>query len=44
MNLIAALAHIFNEAEILQLQGFVEQIHLSDRLMDYILDLGCRNT
>ncbi|WP_180105576.1 MULTISPECIES: MoxR family ATPase [unclassified Acinetobacter] len=39
-DLIAALAHIFNEAEILQLQGFVEQIHLSDRLMDYILDLA----
>lgn len=39
-ELIATLKHVFTEAEVLELQGLVGQIHLSEKILDYILDLA----
>ena len=39
-ELIATLKHVFTEAEILELQSLVGQIHLSENILDYILDLA----
>ena len=39
-ELIATLKHVFTEAEILELQNLVGQIHLSENMLDYILDLA----
>lgn len=38
--LISTLAHIFNENEILEIQKLVTQIHLADRISEYLLDLA----
>lgn len=38
-DLIAILEHVFLEAEILALQNYVNEIHVSEHLLDYILDL-----
>lgn len=39
-DLIAILEHVFLEAEILALQNYVNEIHVSEHLLDYILDLA----
>ena len=39
-ELIATLKHVFTEAEVLELQSLVGQIHLSEKILDYILDLA----
>lgn len=39
-DLIAILEHVFLEAEILALQSYVNEIHVSEHLLDYILDLA----
>ena len=39
-DLIASLVHVFDENEILQLQNLVHQIHLSDAVQDYLLNLA----
>lgn len=39
-DLIASLVHVFDENEILQLQTLVHQIHLSDAVQDYLLNLA----
>lgn len=38
--LIASLAHIFTETEILNLQQLVTEIYVSDTALDYLLDLA----
>src|SRR5690606_39855610 len=38
--LIATLAHVFTEEQILQLQHLVHQVHVSDVVQDYLLDLA----
>ncbi|SEL27253.1 MoxR-like ATPase [Acinetobacter sp. DSM 11652] len=39
-KLIAQLIHVFNETEILRLQSLTHQVHLSDAIQDYLLDLA----
>ena len=39
-DLIAILEHVFLEAEILALQNYVNEIYVSEHLLDYILDLA----
>ncbi|KAB0623627.1 MoxR family ATPase [Acinetobacter gandensis] len=39
-ELIATLKHVFTEAEVLELQSLVGQIHLSEKILNYILDLA----
>ena len=41
--LIASLAHIFTETEILDLQQLVTEIHVSDTGLDYFTRLSRRN-
>ena len=38
--LIASVAHVFEQGDILALQQLLPQIHLSDALQDYLLDLA----
>lgn len=39
-QLIATLAHVFEEQDILMLQSLVHQIYVGDQVLDYILDLA----
>ncbi|RKG31452.1 AAA family ATPase [Acinetobacter tianfuensis] len=39
-QLIASLAHIFSQQEILELQNLVGQIYVDENVLDYILDLA----
>lgn len=39
-ELIAGLAHVFHEKDILDLQQLVQKIHTSDAVLEYILDLA----
>lgn len=39
-QLIATLAHVFEENDILMLQSLAQQIYLGDQVLDYILDLA----
>ena len=40
LTLIAGLAHVFHEKDILDLQQLVQKIHTSDAVLEYILDLA----
>lgn len=39
-QLIATLDHVFSQQEILELQQLVEQMHVGEKVLDYILDLA----
>ena len=39
-QLIATLAHVFEENDILMLQSLVQQIYVGDQVLDYVLDLA----
>ena len=39
-QLIATLAHVFEEQDILMLQSLVHQIYVGEKVLDYILDLA----
>lgn len=39
-QLIASLAHVFHEKDILDLQALVQKIYISDAVLEYILDLA----